>query len=1307
MVDASFVQTAFFGGEWSEVAQGRMDLPQYKVGMNLCTNYYPVESGALYRRQGFRFLHHTRRGEAAKLRAFDFTVTQPYQLEFTDAKLRFTAGLAFVHPVDGELPIVSISSATPAVVTVGKDLPSDWATGDDIIIDIAQLPCTAPTLTGRQFTITKISSTTFSIADALTQVAINGATDPYVFDGAFIDFAKKVFELSTVYVGTDWQNTEVVQDDTSVLLLNKGYEPQLVTVEDPAFAIAAQSLLDGPYFDMNTTTTTLTPSGVSGSVTLTASAITGINDGLGFQITDIGRLVRLKGQPPNWSGATTYAQGETVTGSDSNVYQSIAGSNLNNDPISTEAFWILSPTGIVWTWGEITAFTSTTVVTLNLLGDALLAASATTDWRLGVYSDTTGWPTNGAYHEDRLWLSGAVPNRIDGSKTGDSFNFAPTASDGTAANDNAVSATADATDANSIFWMRSKDEGLFCGTQAGTWRVRAAATDDPISPTSIQMRRVTKIGAANIEPVETPRHILFTQRHKRKVMEFGFSTEQGGYNAPNLNKLADHVTVGGLEEIRFQHEPTPIVWGRLADGTLIGCSYKNDGKPDDYVAWHTHTHGGSYTFTSISTGPSYDGLSETLHAITKDSNDVHQVEALTPIFDDAILDGQAWFTDGAGTPTCATLTGGTPKTGVTIYGLLHLAGLEVCVMIGGLDLGDHTVAADGSIALLFVTDNAAFTEAFLSAQSGSGFGVYGTGYEAASTSVAVASPESAITIRAWKGDTSGDITDSVDFLAPWDNAADIVYTMAAGNEGARAGVRHFRLTGDGEEQLATGIAAIFGASSGKYLDEGLGGSYFFLGYGTDKGGEGALFVQGQIENSPEYYKLNGTTHVLEATYGSGHGTGTGPADATRAVACATADIMGFYAGNGDLIEIIIQSGGTLEDEVTFMNAANMQWLGYNFVPDEPLFRMTGRRTTPQVGADVRYGIGTQKDSTYSAGLNATAIGVYRAVITDGVQNSGYNPLSQANILMTKIGTFLATDIDATWTSGFRGIHGCLLDQRDGNIIFWINTTQAVSVQEYLVKMNPETLAVIWAVEPSSSMNPLQGDKEFRSSICDNSTYINYQGGSDDVFMVFDTTDGSESTPVSFSGVTQAFGQASDDKTLSVHLGMSYSDSGVPAPTVLGTYMPSVNNTFATENGQLWAGEDSTIVPTEVTYTVPTSVGFCYTSQAQILRPDSGQDAGLRNGPAFGKIRRIDQYAVSLYRSFGLEFGVGFNSIDLFAANLITTGNVAVVEPTLFSGIHWDTLEADADFENMICWQQTRPYPGIISAVAGFIGSQDK
>ena len=38
MADAAYNQASFLGGEWSPYAQGRIDVPAYRMAMNICLN---------------------------------------------------------------------------------------------------------------------------------------------------------------------------------------------------------------------------------------------------------------------------------------------------------------------------------------------------------------------------------------------------------------------------------------------------------------------------------------------------------------------------------------------------------------------------------------------------------------------------------------------------------------------------------------------------------------------------------------------------------------------------------------------------------------------------------------------------------------------------------------------------------------------------------------------------------------------------------------------------------------------------------------------------------------------------------------------------------------------------------------------------------------------------------------------------------------------------------------------------------------------------------------------------------------------
>ena len=111
MGSSSYLQNSFLGGEWAPEIQGRSETDGYKAGLNVCTNYLPIEQGSLLRRKGFTFVGHTKAGVPGRVFGFDITA-QPLQLEFTNGWVRFITGNSFL--ANGISDILSISTATPA-----------------------------------------------------------------------------------------------------------------------------------------------------------------------------------------------------------------------------------------------------------------------------------------------------------------------------------------------------------------------------------------------------------------------------------------------------------------------------------------------------------------------------------------------------------------------------------------------------------------------------------------------------------------------------------------------------------------------------------------------------------------------------------------------------------------------------------------------------------------------------------------------------------------------------------------------------------------------------------------------------------------------------------------------------------------------------------------------------------------------------------------------------------------------------------------------------------------------------------------
>lgn len=516
-------------------------------------------------------------------------------------------------------------------------------------------------------------------------------------------------DVTTPYTLGAWQTLRNVQAETRSILLHGSFQPRAVDVVTfptasayATFALSAISFIDGPYLDPPTGGSTLTPSAKTGTVTLTASSIAEINGGIGFQATDVGRLVRLLSEPTLWSVATAYVVGDSVIFN--GAYFTCLVANTGQEPDIAIAYWAINTSAATWSWGTIATRISGTQVTLTIQGAALLYTAAIKTWRLGVYSDTTGWPTCGVYYEGRLWLSGAVPNRVDASKVNAILDMTPTAPDGTVADNNAINYIFDATDVNSIYWMIGDAIGIICGTEGGEWIVRASQLSDPITPTSIQAHRVTTYGSENIEPQHCQLAIAFVQRYGRALLEYFPDVFSGKYSAPTLNDDAKHLSKPGLAEIRYQQELVPMIWARCNDGSLIGATYERESlmssQGPKFCAWHRHDLGSGRKVESIAVGPSPGGDMDHLVMVTNDVNSgVRHIEIMQNIFEVNTDIKFGWFLDDAIVPTSGTVSKAAGVTTMTLNGLAHLAGSTISVWAGGIDCGNFVVTTAGTVAV--------------------------------------------------------------------------------------------------------------------------------------------------------------------------------------------------------------------------------------------------------------------------------------------------------------------------------------------------------------------------------------------------------------------------------------------------------------------------------------------------------------------------------------------------------------------------------------------------------------------------------
>ncbi len=451
------------------------------------------------------------------------------------------------------------------------------------------------------------------------------------------------YEISTPYLTAELFDIKFAQSADVMYITHPNHKTRkLSRTGHTSWTLTEVDFTNGPYLDTNTSTTTFTTSAhtVGTGRTLTASAVTGINSDTGFQTTDVGRLVRFRDG-----------------------------------------------------YGEITARADTLNVTIEILVD-MGSTSASTDWNLGAFSDTTGHPSCVSFFEQRLVFAASLsqPQTVFFSKSGDYENMDANIG-GTVADDDAIIYTIASNQVNAIRFMAA-GRTLIIGTAGGEFTVSGGGDNDAVTPTNILIKKQSNHGAANTDAIAVANATLFLQRAKRKIRELAYNFDVDGYIAPDLTILAEHVTDGGIVEMAYQEEPLAIIWCVRNDGELVALTYQRE---QQVVAWHRHVFGGAFGSSkavceSVAVIPTEDSEYELYMIIKRTINGATKryVEYLNTFnFDESdntsfnFLDSQLSYSGSAAT---------------TISGLSHLEGQTVSVLADGATHPDKTVSS-GSITL--------------------------------------------------------------------------------------------------------------------------------------------------------------------------------------------------------------------------------------------------------------------------------------------------------------------------------------------------------------------------------------------------------------------------------------------------------------------------------------------------------------------------------------------------------------------------------------------------------------------------------
>jgi hypothetical protein len=355
----------------------------------------------------------------------------------------------------------------------------------------------------------------------------------------------------------------------------------------------------------------------------------------------------------------------------------------------------LQESTIIWCYLEIIEVVSATVVNVSVMWTGAVSANltgagnATVDWAMEAFTPTNGYPQAVGLSDKRLWLGGTEQNPLAfwGSLSDGYDNF--TTSDQA---DDSLLFTIALGKKNRLQWFAGSDP-MVAGSLGSEMTIEGIDPDVAISAGNIRVRQKTTYGSkATVAPVEADGTKLFVQRAGRKLRELTYDFQSDKYLAPNLLRLAKHISDIGIEQLVFQQEPLRLVWARMTDGTLAAMVYE---RAEDVAGWATITPGGTdVAVESMAVIPSTDEtsyeiwlvVSRTINGATK-----RYIEFMRPSWSPGDDIEDSWFLD------CALKYDGAATE--TITGAYHLIGETVKVFADGVLQDDKVVDANGEVAL--------------------------------------------------------------------------------------------------------------------------------------------------------------------------------------------------------------------------------------------------------------------------------------------------------------------------------------------------------------------------------------------------------------------------------------------------------------------------------------------------------------------------------------------------------------------------------------------------------------------------------
>lgn len=773
MANQNVALLAFNRGLISARALGRIDLPRLGLSADIYTNWMARKLGSMMLRPGLAHIGSTASNNKPRYIPFVFATNDTALIELTDVLMRVWVNDALVTRPSVSTAVTNgtfTSNLTGWTDSDEAGASSTWVTGGymgltgdgtnhaireqtltvaggdqnvehALRIVIARGPAilrVGSTVSGDEYIAETyleegIHSLAFTPTGASVYVQLKSSLKRIVLIDSVTIEAAGVMTITSPWPESELQSITHDQSGDVVYCARAGYQQRKIERRaSTSWSLVKYQVEDGPFRADNFSPITITPSGLSGNISLVASDPIWTSGNVGgiYRITSSGQTVSSTISAENTFTNTILVTGvdsqriyqitiSSLTGTGSTVtlqrsfdsdvgpWEDVATYTTDTGPVSYDdaldnqiiwyrigiktgdyaggsitaelAYAVGSIDGIV----RITAYTSAVSVEAEVLYE-LGDTEATDLWAEGRWSDRRGWPGAVRLHEGRLWWAGK--DGVFGSVSDGYQSYDPLVEgDSGPIVRNVGSGPVDV-----VNWLLALQR-LIIGAEGIEYSAKSNSLDEPLTPTNISIKPSSTYGSAAVPAEKIDKSGVYVQLGGTRIMEVVFSTEDYEYGSKNMTELVPELfgfgeNVRNCVSLGVQRRPDTRIHCVKADGT-VGVAVFDPA--ENVLCWlQVETTGASGFVEDVVVLPAQTGDDEdqVYYAVrrTVDGNTVRYLEkwahehecigaAVTTLADSHVrYDGIAAST--------------------TLTGLSHLEGEEVTVWGNGKDLGTATVS---------------------------------------------------------------------------------------------------------------------------------------------------------------------------------------------------------------------------------------------------------------------------------------------------------------------------------------------------------------------------------------------------------------------------------------------------------------------------------------------------------------------------------------------------------------------------------------------------------------------------------------